>query len=94
MQIGKLGIVTYADGVDGTSNATGFTITSFPFTSVRRIDFALMGARNGGTIINTAMGEVSAGTATVVCYIDHIGNAWTNSSTKGAGQWTAFVELA
>lgn len=90
--VGRLATIQYADDSNGTSNGTGFTITGLPVTPTQTMEFPLMTSRNGGAILNTGL-VVTTTSTTLNLYIDHLGNAWTNSSSKGAGYFTLIVEI-
>ena len=82
-KIGKTVIVTFYLG--GTSNATGVTFT-LPYTSANTtVAFggALEVAQDNGSNLTTACRmTLPANSATVTCYKDMIGAAWTNSNEK------------
>lgn len=96
MQIGKLLIVTYQDNVNGTSNATTFTITGLPVAAAKTTRCHLFGAYDLSLPLTSAMGEVNTGgvATTLLCYANNGGSAWNNSGNKGAGQWTIMYEVA
>lgn len=71
---------------NGTSNATGFTITTLPFTSAATAQyFPASFATDNGTQ-TTGKGVIINSGTTVLILTDSAGSAtgWTNSGTKGA----------
>lgn len=69
--------------MQGTSNATGFTITGLPFTVARSASFIgyQYCLNNGGNAI--CCGNLSGTTLTLYYGTTALINGWTNSGTKG-----------
>lgn len=68
----------------GTSNATTNTFT-MPFAALRAIDRFTIGlALNNSVQISNSRVDISASSATAVCYTDATGVVWTGSGTKYA----------
>jgi hypothetical protein len=81
----KVGRIVFIQIVmSGTSNATGFTITSLPFTSGSvQQSTGLISMTNNGATVYTANIVIQGSTTIAICQLSNNSTGWTNSGTKG-----------
>lgn len=80
-QIGKT--LFFSIIMSGTSNATGFTITSFPATCASQFEGGLVSATNSGSTVFTANWTFAASGTTLIMLLSNNPTGWTNTGTKG-----------
>lgn len=83
--IGKLCYVNVHTTVNGTSNATDFTMT-LPFTANRISRNHLITCVNNGATVTATLcdGRTAVGSNVLTLYTTLVGGAWTGSGTKAA----------
>lgn len=85
--VGKLCFIQMATTGDGTSNATGFTITGLPFTAAAssQVGFQFSGYGKDNSAVTNFTANISGGTTLTLCKGNSFTAAsWTSSGGKSA----------